>query len=337
MKTFLIVVGILAALAALGYFVIRCIHIVPQSQNWILERFGKCRAVWQPGLHFKIPVIERIVSKVSMKERALDFTPQGVITKDNVMMQIDSVVFMQVVDAKKFTYGVDNPIVATENLVATTLRNVVGTMTLDDSLTSREQINTNLMSILNTAVEPWGITFRRVEVKSITPPEDIRDAMTKQMKAEREKRQTILEANAHKEAVMTRAEGDKQAEILKAQAERDAKIARAEGEAKRIKLVYEAEAEGVRMLNEAKASKEVLSLKGMEALQRIADGNATKIFMPTEIGKAVALAGIFGETAGIGDATPIGRKQNVPAAKSDECCDDSEKSSVTQEIVRGET
>lgn len=316
----------------IGLFV-RCVKIVPQSQEWIVEFLGKYKATWKPGLHIKIPVLESVVSRVSVKERALDFPPQGVITKDNVAMRIDSVVFMKVMDTKLFTYGVENPIIAVENLASTTLRNVVGTLSFDETLSSRDQINTNIQSILDEATDPWGIRIIRVEVKSIEPPEDIRDAMAKQMKAEREKRQTVLEADAHKQAVTMRAEGDKQAKILAAEADKAAEIARAEGNAKSISLIYEAEAAGLERLKSVGITSEVLSLKGIEALKDIADGNSTKIFMPTDITKLIAGGGVMSEAMGIGNSMGVDPKISVPQQVSDICCDDSEKSSVTREMI----
>lgn len=332
MKVFITVTIILLLVAAF----VRCIKIVPQSQKWIVELLGKYKATWDPGLHIKIPFLERIVSKVSMKERTLDFPPQGVITKDNVTMRIDSVVFMKVVDPKLFTYGVENPVLAVENLAATTLRNVIGTLNFDESLSSRDQINQSLLTTLDTATDPWGIKICRVEVQSIDPPDDIRDAMTKQMKAEREKRQTLLEANAHKEAITTRAEGDKEAKILEADADKQAQIARAQGEAESIRLIYEAEAAGIEKLKNAGITPEVLSLKGIAALKDIADGNATKIFMPTDISRLVSMSGVFGEVMGIGSATPVGEKPVSVISGQDECCNDGEKSEVTQEIVENQ-
>lgn len=248
-------------------------------------------------------------------------------------MMIDSVVFMQVTDAKLYTYGIENPVLAVENLTSTTLRNIVGTLDFDTSLSSRDRINTEMTKVLDEATDPWGIKIRRVEIKGIQPPEDIREAMTKQMKAERERRQTILEAEAHQKAVVTRAEGDKTAKILAAEAERDAQIARAEGEAKSIKLVYEAEAEGLNKPKSVNLSPEVLQLKGMEALKNIADGNATKIFMPSDITKLVTMNGLIGESMGIGDATPVKSKPKAYAPNIDACCDDIEKSKTTREIV----
>ena len=326
------IIGILIA-GGLGYVIFRCVNIVPQSECWITEFLGQYKSSWNSGLHLKIPFFERVVSKVSMKERTLDFPPQGVITRDNVEMGIDSVVFLQVMDAKLFTYGIDDPILAVKNLTSTTLRNIVGTMEFDATLTSREQINDTMTRNLDEATDPWGIRIKRVEIKSIMPPDDIKDSMTKQMKAERERRQTVLEAEAHKTAVVTRAEGDKQAKILAAEADRDASIARAEGRARSIQLVYQAEAEGLDALNKTGVKDDVLRLKGLEGLKDIANGNSTKIFMPTDITKLISVGGAVGEALGIGDAIEAGKKMTRVVTGKDTCCDESDKSGVTREMA----
>lgn len=281
------------------------IKIVPQSTEFILEVLGKYQTTWKAGLHVKIPFISRIVNKVSLKEQVLDTPPQPVITKDNVTIQIDAIVYYHIFDAKLFTYGAANPILALGNLSATTLRNIIGSLTLDEALTSRETINMKLTAVLDEATDPWGIRVGRVEIKNLAAPDEIRAAMEKQMRAERDRRQTVLEAEGHKEAVIKRAEGDKQAKVLAAEAERDAQIALAEGRAKSIRLIYEAEAEGIRRLNEANPSDKILRLKGIEALKDVADGRATKIYMPSDLTNVVANLGVVGEALGIGDATAI--------------------------------
>jgi regulator of protease activity HflC (stomatin/prohibitin superfamily) len=314
----LILIIILAILVI--WFLGSNIRIVPESQCYVVERLGRFRAVWKAGLHLKVPFIERVVKKVSMKEQVLDFPPQPVITKDNVTMQVDSVTYCKCFDPRLFTYGVENPMVGLQNLSATTLRNIIGEMELDQTLTSRDQINARMETVLDEATDAWGIKVTRVEIKNIQPPKEIEEVMSKQMRAERERRQTVLEAKAHQEAVVSRAEGDKQAKILSAEAERDAQIALAEGRAKSIQLVYEAEAAGIRRLNEANASEAVLRLKGLEALKNVADGRATKIFMPSDITGMVAGLGVAGEAMGIGDATAIDRKAKPkPAPAPDPC------------------
>ena len=296
------------------------IVIVPQAHAFVVERLGKYKCTWEAGLHLKVPIIEHIVCKTSLKEQVLDFKPQSVITKDNVTMQIDSVVFARVFDPRLFTYGVENPIQGLQNLSATTLRNIIGDMELDQTLTSRDRINGKLQSILDEATDPWGLKVTRVEIKNIIPPKEIEEVMTKQMRAERERRQTVLEAQAHQEAVVSRAEGDKKAKILSAEAERDAQVALAEGRAKSIALVYEAEAEGIKKLNSANISENVLKLKGLEALKDVSDGRATKIFMPSDIANVVSSLGVAGEALGIGDAMPVEKSpKKVPQAPTDPC------------------
>jgi len=296
------------------------VRIVPQAEAYVLEFLGKYRATWEAGLHVKIPFIERVAKKVSLKEQVLDFPPQPVITKDNVTMQIDSVVFCKVFDPKLFTYGVENPIAGLQNLAATTLRNIIGEMELDQTLTGRDEINNRMQVVLDEATDPWGLKVTRVEIKNIAPPPEIEQIMTKQMRAERERRQTVLEAQAHQEAVVSRAEGDKKAKILAAEAERDAQIALAQGRAKSIELVYEAEASGLRRLNEANVSESVLRLKGLEALKDVANGKATKIYMPSDIASAVSTLGVAAEALGIGDATPVDHSDPDPAQSPDDPC-----------------
>ena len=295
---------IVLALLLIG-IVISCVQVVPQAYAYIVEFFGSYRTTWEHGLHFKIPFVERIASRVSLKEQVCDFAPSSVITKDNVTMKIDTVVYFKIFDPRLYTYGVDRPVSALENLNATTLRNIIGGMELDQTLTSRDIINAQMQQILDVATDAWGIKVTRVELKNIIPPAEIQSAMEKQMKAEREKRQTILEASAHKESVVARAEGDKQAKILAAEAERDAQIALAEGRARSIALVYEAEANGLKALKEANADASVLKLKGLEALKNVADGRATKIYMPTDLAGVISSLGLVSEATGLGDATPV--------------------------------
>ncbi len=324
---------IVLALLLIG-IVISCVQVVPQAYAYIVEFFGSYRTTWEHGLHFKIPFVERIASRVSLKEQVCDFAPSSVITKDNVTMKIDTVVYFKIFDPRLYTYGVDRPVSALENLNATTLRNIIGGMELDQTLTSRDIINAQMQQILDVATDAWGIKVTRVELKNIIPPAEIQSAMEKQMKAEREKRQTILEASAHKESVVARAEGDKQAKILAAEAERDAQIALAEGRARSIALVYEAEANGLKALKEANADASVLKLKGLEALKNVADGRATKIYMPTDLAGVISSLGLVSEATGLGDATPVDKTPKpAPVAEEDPCCEDDEKSTETRRMA----
>ncbi|MEA5050884.1 MAG: SPFH domain-containing protein [Oscillospiraceae bacterium] len=277
------------------------IKIVPQATVFVLERFGTYHDTWQTGLHFKMPFIDRIAKRVSLKEQVVDFRPQPVITRDNVTMQIDTVVFFQITDAKLFTYGIERPLSAIENLTATTLRNIIGEMELDHTLTSRDVINSKITALLDEATDKWGIKVNRVELKNIIPPEEIQNAMEKQMKAERERRESILraegvkrsqilEAEGQKESQILVAEAEKQAAILRADAVREQKIREAQGEAEAIKLTQTALAESIKLLNDAKPSQQVISLKGIEAFGRAADGKATKIIIPSEIQSLAGLA-----------------------------------------------
>lgn len=295
-------------------------RIISQGYVGIVEHLGQYKTTWNAGLHVKVPFLERVTKIISMKEQVLDFPPQPVITKDNVTMQIDSVVFMRVFDPRLYTYGVENPIAGLQNLSATTLRNIIGDMELDQTLTSRETINGKMQAILDEATDQWGIKVTRVEIKNIQPPREIEEVMTKQMRAERERRQTVLEAQAHQEAVVSRAEGDKKAKILAAEAERDAQIALAEGRAQSIRLTYEAEAEGLKQLNASAPSDAVLRLKGLEALKTVSDGRATKIYMPTDLADTISKLGVAGEALGIGDATAIDKTAKpVPKPAVDPC------------------
>ena len=285
---------------------ISCVNVVPQAHAYVVERLGGYQATWDVGIHFKVPFIDRIAKRILLKEQVVDFPPQPVITKDNVTMRIDTVVFYQITDPKLFAYGVDNPIVAIENLTATTLRNIIGDLELDETLTSRETINTKMRASLDSATDPWGIKVNRVELKNIIPPAEIQDAMERQMKAEREKRESILRsqgekesailvAQGKKEAAILDAEAEKQAAILRAEAKRESMIREAEGQAEAIKTVQQASADGIRMLNDAQASKEVLQLKSLEAFSKAADGKATKIIIPSEIQGMAGLAKSFSE------------------------------------------
>ena len=278
------------------------IRIVPQANAYVLERLGAYYATWQVGLHFKIPLIDKVARKVSLKEHVIDFPPQPVITKDNVTIEIDTVIYFQITDPKLYAYGVENPMAAIENLTATTLRNIIGELELDGTLTSREHINSKIRIVLDEATDAWGIKINRVEVKNINPPEDIQTAMEKQMRAERERREAILRAEGEKKSAILIAEGKKEAMILEAEATKQSAIKEAEGEAEAIKMVQEATAEGLKMLNEAQATKEVLTLKSLEAFEKAADGRATKIVIPSEIqgiaGLASALTEIVSDDAG---------------------------------------
>ena len=283
-----------------------CIKIVPQAQAVVLERLGAYQATWNVGLHFKIPFIDRVAKKVSLKEQVADFPPQPVITKDNVTMRIDTVVYYQITDPRLFVYGVERPMMAIENLTATTLRNIIGELELDQSLTSRETINTKMRATLDEATDPWGIKVNRVELKNIMPPPEIQNAMERQMKAERERREAVTRAEGEKKASITVAEGQKEAAILEAEAEKQSAILRAEaakeklireaeGEAEAILKVQQAKADGIRMLREAGADEAVLRIKSLEAFERAADGKATKIIIPSDIQGAAGLVGSLKE------------------------------------------
>ncbi len=266
------------------------IQIVQQSKAYVVERLGAFHSVWGVGLHLKVPFIERVVKKVSLKEQVADFDPQPVITKDNVTMQIDTVVYFQITDPKLYTYGVEYPMSAIENLTATTLRNIIGELELDQSLTSRDTINAKMRSILDEATDPWGIKVNRVELKNILPPREIQNAMEKQMKAERERRESILQAEGEKASKILVAEGEKQSAILKADAQKQARIMQAEGEATAILKVQQAMADSLKLLNEAAPNDQVIKLKALEALEKVADGKATKLIIPSEIQGLAGLA-----------------------------------------------
>ena len=270
--------------------VVSCINIVQQSKAYVVERLGAFHSVWGVGLHFKLPFIERVVKKVSLKEQVADFDPQPVITKDNVTMQIDTVIYFQITDPKLYTYGVEYPMSAIENLTATTLRNIIGELELDQSRTSRDTINAKMRSILDEATDPWGIKVNRVELKNILPPREIQNAMEKQMKAERERRESILQAEGEKASKVLIAEGEKQSTLLRADAAKQARIMAAEAEAQSILKVQQAMADSMRMLNENAPNDQVIKLKALEALQKVADGKATKLIIPSEIQSLAGLA-----------------------------------------------
>ena len=281
---------LIAILIILLVVVIPSIKIVPQAKSYVIERLGSYHQTWGNGLHFKIPFIDRIAGIITMKEIVKDFAPQPVITKDNVTMQIDTVVYFQITNPKLYTYGVENPINAIENLTATTLRNLIGELELDQTLTSRDIINSKMRVILDEATDPWGIKVNRVEVKNIIPPRDIQEAMEKQMRAERERREKILQAEGEKKSSILIAEGEKESAILRAEASRESQIRVAEGEAEAMLKLRQAEAEGIRILREAKADKSVLTLKSFEALTNMANGQATKIIVPSDLQNVATLA-----------------------------------------------
>ena len=293
---FIVILAVIALIV-----VVSNIQIVPQARAYVIERLGAYSTTWNTGLHVKIPFLEKVAKRVNLMEQVADFPPQPVITKDNVRMQIDTVVFYQITDCKLFAYGHANPMAAIENLTATTLRNIIGELELDNTLTSRDIINTKMRAILDEATDPWGIKVNRVELKNIIPPKEIQDAMEKQMKAERERRESILRAEGErnsailvaegkKQSMILEAEAEKQSQILKAEANKEAKICEAEGEAEAILKVQQATAEGIRMINEAAPSKSVIAIKSLEAFERAADGKATKIIIPSEIQSLAGLA-----------------------------------------------
>ena len=300
----IIIVLIVLILAIL----VSCIKIVPQAQAYVVERLGAYQGTWSVGMHFKVPFIDRVARRVNLKEQVADFPPQPVITKDNASVRVDTVVFYQITDPKLFAYGVENPMMAIENLTATSLRNIIGDLEMDETLTSREIINTKMRSTLDIATDPWGIKVNRVELKNIMPPPDIQNAMEKQMKAERERREAVtraegekrakvLSAEGEKESAILRAEAEKQSAILRAEAEKEKKIREAEGEAEAILKVQQAYADGIRMLKEAAPEDKVLKLKSLEAFEKAADGKATKILLPADLQGIASLATTFREVA----------------------------------------
>lgn len=274
---------LIAILVLIILIAIPSIKVVPQAKSYVIERLGSYYTTWKNGLHFKIPFVDRVANVVTLKEIVKDFAPQPVITKDNVTMQIDTVVYFQITDPKLYTYGVEYPVSAIENLTATTLRNIIGELELDQTLTSRDIINSKMRSILDEATDPWGIKVNRVEVKNILPPRDIQEAMEKQMRAERERREKILQAEGEKKSSILIAEGEKESAILRAEADKEAQIKRAEGEAEAMLKIKNAEAEGIKLLKDAKADSSVLTLKSYEALANVANGQATKIIVPSEL------------------------------------------------------
>ena len=285
----IIIVAIIVVILVLVVLALN-IKVVQQSKAYVVERLGAFHAVWGVGIHFKIPFIERVAKAVSLKEQVVDFAPQPVITKDNVTMQIDTVIYFLITDPKLYTYGVEHPMSAIENLTATTLRNIIGELDLDQTLTSRDIINSKMRSLLDEATDPWGIKVNRVELKNIIPPREIQDAMERQMKAERERREAILQAEGQKQSQILVAEGEKQSVILKADAAKQAAIMRAEGEAEAILKVQEATAQALKLLNEANPNEQVVKIKALEAFQAAADGKATKIIIPSEIQGLAGLA-----------------------------------------------
>ena len=284
--TIIIIVVVLLLIAGLFAYLVR---IVPQATSYVVVRLGAYHSTWNTGIHVLIPFVDRIANKVTLKEIVKDFAPQPVITKDNVTMQIDTVVYFQITDPKLYTYGVVGPITAIENLTATTLRNIIGELELDETLTSRDIINTKMRAILDEATDPWGIKVNRVEVKNIIPPRDIQEAMEKQMRAERERREKILQAEGEKKSAILTAEGEKEAMILRANAKKESMIAEAEGKAKAMERIYEAQARGIEMIKDANPTKEYLSLKSLETYEKMADGKATKIVVPSELQNMASL------------------------------------------------
>ncbi len=290
------IIGIALLVLLVLIVIARCIYVVQQAKAYVIERLGKFHTVWGVGLHFKLPFFERVAKKVSLKEQVLDYPPQPVITKDNVTMQIDTVVYFQITDPRLYTYGVEYPMVAMETLTATTLRNIIGDLELDETLTSRDVINTKMRAILDEVTDPWGIKVNRVELKNILPPADIQNSMEKQMKAERDRRQAILQAEGQKHSKILIAEGERESAVLRADAEKQAAVLKAEGEAQAILTVQKALADSLKLLNEASPNDQVIKLKALEAMQRVANGQATKIIIPSE------LQGLAGLAAGVVEA-----------------------------------
>ncbi|MCR5420667.1 MAG: SPFH/Band 7/PHB domain protein [Lachnospiraceae bacterium] len=320
--------------------IFKCICIVPQASAYIVEELGKYKTTLTAGLNFILPFIDRVVKKVSLKEQVADFEPQPVITKDNVTMMVDSVVFFQVFNAEMFTYGVERPIAAIENLSATTLRNIIGSMTLDETLTSRDNINAQITSILDDATDKWGIKVSRVEVKNIQPPRSIQDAMEKQMRAEREKREAILTAEGKKQSAITLAEGEKQAAILRAEAVKEQRIREAEGEAQALLAVQRARAEGIKLINESRPSLQYLQLKSYETAEKMADGQATKIIVPSEIanlsGSLTALAETVNTTSAGYNRVPRKNKNQITVKQNQMPANQSQKSGIIDRLMNEE-
>jgi regulator of protease activity HflC (stomatin/prohibitin superfamily) len=294
--TVVVIITVIIIAAILG-LIISCIKIVPQATTFIIERLGTYKTTWDTGLHLKVPFIDKVAKKISLKEKVADFAPQAVITKDNVTMQIDTVVFYQIIDPKLYTYGIERPIIAIENLSATTLRNIIGDLELDQTLTSRDIINTRMREILDEATDPWGIKVNRVELKNIIPPKEIQQAMEKQMKAEREKREKILIAEGEKESAIRVAEGEKEAAILRAEAKKEAQIREAEGQAQAILEIQEATAKGLQMIKDVGADDGLIAIKGLEALEKVGQGSSTKIIIPSDLQGIAGLATTIKEVA----------------------------------------
>ena len=290
------IIGVIIAVLVIG-LILANIKIVPQATTFIIERLGTYRTTWDTGLHLKVPFIDKVAKKISLKEKVADFAPQAVITKDNVTMQIDTIVFYQVLDPKLYTYGIERPIIAIENLSATTLRNIIGDLELDQTLTSRDIINTRMREILDEATDPWGIKVNRVELKNIIPPKEIQQAMEKQMKAEREKREKILIAEGEKESAIRVAEGEKEAAILRAEAKKEAQIREAEGQAQAILEIQEATAKGLQMIKDVGADDGLIAIKGLEALEKVGQGSSTKIIIPSDLQGIAGLATTIKEVA----------------------------------------
>lgn len=329
MKSLIIAILIIGLLL---FVATRIIKIVPEAHCYVIEFLGSYKTTWSNGLHFKIPVLERIAKDVSMKEQMGDFPPQAVITKENVSILIDTVVFYMIVEPRKFVYGVENPIIALQNLSSTTLRNIIGSMDIEDILKSRDEINARMQESLDIATDPWGIKVTKVELKTITPPADIQNAMEKQLQAERDKRAKILDAEAHKESVIRRAEGEKQAAILNAEAEKESEIARAAGKAESIRLMYEAESEGLKRLNEVGMSETVLALKKLEALKEVGNGNATKLIVPTELAGAAAGLGFAAEVLKTGNEKPTKKREEKEIKEEyDPCCGKPSKDEIRRQ------
>ena len=306
---------IVIAIAFLIWLIVSNIRIVPQARAYVVERLGAYKSTWQVGLHFKVPVIDKISKKVSLKEMVIDFPPQPVITKDNVTMEIDTVVYFQITDPKLYTYGVEHPMDAIENLTATTLRNIIGELELDESLTSREHINTKIRLVLDEATDPWGIKINRVEVKNITPPRDIQVAMEKQMRAERERREAILIAEGEKKSAVLIAEGQKEAAILQAEAKKQTAIKEAEGQSEAILMINKATADGLAMIKAEGADDAVIKLKSLETFAKAANGKATKIIIPSEIQGIAGLATTVGELVRRDESEEQPKERAVTAAK----------------------
>ncbi|MCQ4635365.1 SPFH/Band 7/PHB domain protein [Anaerovorax odorimutans] len=320
MNTVMSIIAPIILIVLVIWLIVTNIRIVPQAHAYVLERLGAYHSTWQVGLHFKIPLIDKVARKVSLKEHVIDFPPQPVITKDNVTIEIDTVVYFQITDPKLYAYGVENPMAAIENLSATTLRNIIGELELDGTLTSREHINGKIRIVLDEATDAWGIKINRVEVKNINPPRDIQMAMEKQMRAERERRESILRAEGEKKSAILIAEGNKEAVILEAEAAKQSAIREAEGKAEAIRMVQQATADGLRMLSESEPTQEVLTIQSLDAFKAAADGKATKIIIPSEIQGIAGLASSLAELvqSPVAAPAPVKRPPAKPAVKTEE-------------------